>query len=272
MRTAPDFLKIGPVCAVAMVTCVSISKADEDTAWSGFYAGFDIGAGRSSATMNSETPYLPPGASVAAGTFWTSPRNAAEVSGLGDGVIDSADVFVGGAVGYNWRMGEDKVVGAEFGISRFDLNEEQTKSGTYITASNFLSSLIPTVTVKPEADYSIDLTARYGRIVDDTLFYLKGGPALGRLGYSYSFDDTNSSHSHSYDRFQLGWTLGVGVERYVAQNWIFRVEYQHLDFGDIGSSGSNIISRNGLSYPNTTIDVDMRLASDVVRVGLFRSF
>jgi outer membrane immunogenic protein len=272
MKTWSDFLHRLLLCAAVVLTCAALARADESSEWNGFYAGFNIGAGRTSATSDTYTPYLDPGASLSAGTFWTSARNASEVSGLGDGTFASTDLFAGGAVGYNWRIDENQVVGAEVGISSFGLDEGKSKSGTYVVPSSYLSAFIPTVTVKSEADYFIDFTTRYGRVVDDTLFYLKAGGAVGRLGYTYEFDDTNSSHSHSYDTFQLGWTLGVGVERYVSKNWIFRLEYQHIDFGDISSSGSGIVSRNGNSYRNTSIDVDMGFASDVVRVGLFRSF
>lgn len=41
----------------------------------------------------------------------------------------------------------------------------------------------------------------------------------------------DASHFDSYERTQLGWTAGAGVERLIADHWIARLEYRYSDYG-----------------------------------------
>lgn len=91
------------------------------------------------------------------------------------------------------------------------------------------------------------LRARGGVAYNNFLFYLTGGLAYGNVKAESAF--------LSESRTQLGWTLGLGGEMGIAQNWSAKVEYLYMDLGSrtytiTGTSNAfhNNILRVGLNY------------------------
>lgn len=62
---------------------------------------------------------------------------------------------------------------------------------------------------------------RVGYAVNNVLFYGTGGLAFGELkGETFGLSETRDS---------LGWTVGLGAEAAITQNWTAKVEYLYVD-------------------------------------------
>ena len=163
--------------------------------------------------------------------------NRAEVADRIDqaGAIDadiSREAFVLGAyAGYNQKVGERIVLGAEAGISAGSDDELRGLSG-----GNAL-------TIDPR--YSFDLTARAGYLVNDkTLVYLRGGYANTRVRATLASDTDVVTTSDNLD----GWLVGGGVERALTDEISARLEYRCTDLGSEGGDFDQHQALVGISY------------------------
>ncbi len=68
---------------------------------------------------------------------------------------------------------------------------------------------------------------RTGPTLGNTLYYLTGGFAIGKLTY-IDFDVGPGAVSH----WHTGYTVGLGVEHAFAPGWSGRLEYLYVDLGD----------------------------------------
>ena len=163
--------------------------------------------------------------------------NRAEVADRIDqaGAIDadiSREAFVLGAyAGYNQKVGERIVLGAEAGISAGFDDELRGLSG-----GNAL-------TIDPR--YSFDLTARAGYLVNDkTLVYLRGGYANTRVRATLASDTDVVTTSDNLD----GWLVGGGAERALTDDISARLEYRYTDLGSEGGDFDQHQALVGISY------------------------
>lgn len=159
-----------------------------------------------------------------------------EVSGLIEGtpldVEASRDALVlGGYAGYNHRIGERIVIGAEAGFTgTVDDRIRTTSTGNGLT-------------IDPR--HSFDLTARAGYLVTDkALVYLRGGYANHRVRASL---DTGTGSVRSSDSLD-GWLVGGGVEYAITETVSARVEYRYSDFGHNGGNYERHQTLVGVSY------------------------
>lgn len=135
-----------------------------------------------------------------------------------------------------------------------------------------------------------ELTGRIGYARDNYLLYLKGGAAFVNANLDAHYSGTNWcddywTHNCISDRSNfdfangdllLGWTLGFGLEYALSNNWSFKAEYQHFDFGSLSYSysGSTVFKHNSCGNPrgdcvsNIYGDVDADVTLDVVKLGL----
>lgn len=150
-------------------------------------------------------------------------------------VIDeevSRDALVlGGYAGYNYKLTDRVVIGAEAGFSAaFDDDVRALSTGSSLT-------------IDPR--YSFDLTARAGYLVDDkTLVYLRGGYANLRARTSLA---TNSGTLRENDNLD-GWLVGGGLERALTDRLSTRLEYRYSDFGNNGGEYDQHQALVGISY------------------------
>ena len=166
--------------------------------WTGFYIGGHVGYG------------------------WSSKDWSQTFSSLAlalDRSVNSADVdgFLGGVqVGYNWQTGR-WVLGVEGdwswtnadGCTRFAI------STNYAGCTN--------------ANWYSTVTGRLGYSWDRALVYVKGGAAFANEDHFITFGGTQVTNTASATR--TGWTVGVGVEYALSNNWSAKVEYNYMDFG-----------------------------------------
>lgn len=209
MRVVRFFLHVLIACAAPLAAQSALGQT-----FSGFYAG-------------------------ATGLYedYVATTNAADIS-LAEKTRDKRFVW-GGYAGYNMRVGADFVVGLEAGLSLPKSEEEARK---------LLTQQIDKVTVTTDA--RVGLTAklsgsagvRFGYLVTpETMVYAIGGLAALREEASISATVTKPSGATktawSLTADHVGWTLGAGVERYIADKWTTRIEYVRSNFSDRAYSG-----------------------------------
>ncbi|QOZ45374.1 porin family protein [Bradyrhizobium sp. CCBAU 53340] len=121
--------------------------------------------------------------------------------------------FVGGTAGYNWQTG-NVVFGIEADGSWADVSASATDATTGITAAS-------------KTDALGTVRGRIGYAVNNVLFYGTGGYAwidnkitLSALGVSVSDS-----------KFHSGWTVGAGVEAFIAPQWSIKGEYLYRSLG-----------------------------------------
>jgi outer membrane immunogenic protein len=95
---------------------------------------------------------------------------------------------------------------------------------------------------------------RLGYAFDRVLPFVTGGLAIGNIKNTYpgftTVDETNA-----------GWTVGGGVEFAFAPNWSAKVEYLHVDLGDVSCTAGTACFIAGTG--NT-----VNLTEEVVRGGI----
>ena len=144
----------------------------------------------------------------------------------------SRDALVlGGYAGYNYKLSEKVVIGAEAGFTATVDDRIRTAS-----AGNGL-------TIDPR--YSFDLTARAGYLVTDkALVYVRGGYANNRVRTSLNTGTGILRDSENLD----GWLVGGGVEYAITDRISARAEYRYSDFGNNGGDYERHQTLVGISY------------------------
>ncbi len=188
--------------------------------WSGFYAGVNLGYGRSSGASQ----YYDPAFNVTGG-------------GRKSG-------FLGGIQGgYNYQLGMF-VVGAEADLQYAAVGDKgATYLGTYYRGE--------------EDGYFGTVRARAGLAIDRALVFGTLGFAYGNLGGNKSLDAALGYRRDG--RTSGGWTLGGGLEYAVTDNFTAKVEglYVNLDTSDSYALANRVnirrdtefsVFRAGLNY------------------------
>jgi outer membrane immunogenic protein len=165
-----------------------------------------------------------------------------------DASLDFSEVFngnklggtVGGVLGYNWQHGSF-VYGLEGDWSW--LGGKATNDGLFLHSSF-------------GADWVATARGRAGLAVDDTLLYLTGGLAFGRVRDNVTERnvDTTPFASFNQDATKVGWTAGLGIEHMLSANWTAKAEFRYVDFGTsrvLCISGSHDCSGSSGEFSNT---------------------
>lgn len=171
--------------------------------WTGFYVGATAGYGWGDYTLFS----LPPGT-------------------VGTGPNVSVDGFVGGGtIGFNWQN-DNWVLGIEADISSGP--DGTTPVGTSGTTWACITGLC-----NADIEYFGTVRGRAGLATDRWLIFATGGLAYGHVSGGIFSSAQQGGGSAT------GWTAGVGTEFAFAQDWTAKLEYLHVDLGDIpfGTNG-----------------------------------
>jgi outer membrane immunogenic protein len=153
--------------------------------------------------------------------------------GWGDvGSVDTSGGFVGGTLGYNWQQGNG-VFGIETDIAWSGIDGTTSFAGVPVSAGS---------------DWFGTVRGRLGFAADRALWFVSGGLAYGNVNVSApGFASTDTTNA--------GWALGGGVEFALQGPWTAKVEYLHINLGDVtpvalGTSQSfdADLVRAGLNY------------------------
>ncbi len=199
--------------------------------WSGFYAGVHAGYGFGE-TQATDT---------AAGGAW----NVA-----GDTFTADTNGFVGGAqMGFNHQL-DSLVFGIEADAGYLGAGgSEPTQNSTGVPFDTIVSS-----------DGGLYATARLraGFAFDRALIFATGGLLGADLGSKV--DDSLAAQVHTDDTgFQVGWTVGAGLEFAMTDQLSLKAEYLYYDLG----------TDNVVGQPPTAIqDFDIENTGSILRAGL----
>jgi len=148
-----------------------------------------------------------------------------------DGEVARDSVVIGAFAGYDHKVLDRVVLGAEAGFSiALDDSSAGRSAGNQITL---------------DERYSFDLTARAGYLVtDDVLIYARGGYANSRVRTEIEQAGSIATRSDNRD----GWLVGGGAEYAISPNIRARVEYRYSDFGSDGRNSERHQTLVGISY------------------------
>ena len=108
--------------------------------------------------------------------------------------------------------------------------------------------------------------------------YFTGGAAVAHLKYNTTYIDTfyPSTSVNNFSKDALGWVLGAGAEMRVWDHWLLRAEYLHMDFANVGTSGTDQVHARGRQLRragfSTNFLFNAHFTEDVVRAALSYKF
>jgi outer membrane immunogenic protein len=222
-----------------------IYKAPPVFSWTGCYVGADVGGAWDRQHTSTTTTAL------------QAPAN---------GDISGSSVIGGPYVGCNYQFAPAWVVGLEGDVS-------WAKLGGTTSAANLFPNGTPAgfggISWNSSTDWLASARGRLGyAIVPNVLVYGTGGAAWTRTNYSGSDVIIGGASSASFTDTRTGWVAGAGVDWAPwNNNWIFRVEYLHYQFGGVSSTATVFPN-----FGNTTTFTFGDLKIDTVRAGLSYKF
>lgn len=148
-----------------------------------------------------------------------------------DGEIARDSALIGAFAGYDHKVLDRVVIGAEAGFS-FALDDSSSgrSTGNRITL---------------DERYSFDLTARAGYLVtEDVLIYARGGYANSRVRTELEQVSGIVTRSDNRD----GWLVGGGADYAITPNIRARLEYRYSDFGSNSADSERHQTLVGISY------------------------
>lgn len=218
---------VGAACLIAACPAVAADiapaepaaspNAEQSAAWTGLYVGGHIGHAWGVSNWAASTP---------AGTFATGSFNLAQPL---NSFEESGSFFEGVQIGYDYKLPNNLVVGAEADAT-FPAYPHPL---TGVSIGNIATLASPPLgglqSYSENVLSSGAFRARIGYAPGSWLFYATGGAA-----WTYNIRTlTQFSNGLSEDKnqFRWGWAAGAGVEAPVIPNWTARLEYLYTDYG-----------------------------------------
>lgn len=207
--------------------------------WTGFYAGGNVGYGHADTKTT--------------GTY------------MDDESVGGKGFVYGVQAGYNWQFAPKWVLGLETDFQLSGIGGSQDKD--MCPGCGYYSE---TRTQDISMPWFGTTRARIGFLPwEHLMVFATGGVAYGKVKsvttYNYAYNAPWFSYSGSdtttNEHFQVGWTLGAGVEYAIAKNWSAKLEYLHIDLGD----STTTYSCSGCIGSSST---STRATNDLVRVGV----
>ncbi len=198
--------------------------------WSGGYAGVHIGGAWGNLNTNDVDG------------LYTGGVNPGQQFGN-----DSAGVFGGVQLGYNFQWGGNLVIGPEVDLGGIDVSHKQWNVPGEIADS-------------VDSGFYADVTGRLGFSLGQGLLYAKGGYIY--LSGSESHFDTAATPASTSTSGLSGWTFGGGYEYKITPLWSVKGEYMHSDFGI-----STLYDANS-TYCSPSCPIKDGLTLDTVKFGV----
>jgi outer membrane immunogenic protein len=231
--------------------------------WTGFYIGVN-GGGIWGRNHQSSIP-ADPGTTA----FWAAcfavgacPRDYGRNTG--------SSGEIGGQFGYNWQV--NKWV---FGVET-DFQWTDVKSNAAIALANVGTGFVPfNGASNSKLEWFGTTRGRLGFLAaPNFLLYGTGGVAYGSIARSWTanFPGTAQLVAGADRDTRIGWVAGVGGEWKFNRNWIFGVEYLHMEF-DGKSYGATGFGSAGCTALNCNFIVNAdRFTTDSVRARISYQF
>jgi len=241
--------------------------------WTGFYiggnAGYSWGRSRSDATF----------VDTATGAVIVPP--AGSVTSVG---FDMNGAIAGGQAGYNWQA-NNWVYGLEGDIQWSDekgrgvfscVGTVAPAGGVCLPGLTFLPAgglAGTTLTIDQKLQWFGTVRGRVGILATPkVLFYGTGGLAFGEIKSSGTMTGFNAfglpiASVGSTSTTRAGWTVGVGVEGKITQNWSAKLEYLYMDLGRFNAGTYTLVPSLGIST-----NVSSRFTDNILRAGINYQF
>ena len=239
--------------------------------WTGFYVGgnggYSWGRSRTDVSYYSTTtglPIVPPAGSITSASF------------------DMNGGVAGGQVGYNWQS-SNWLFGVE-GDIQWSGEKGRASYLCSVAGGNALFCVPPAtfapagvlgtgLTVDQSLQWFGTLRGRAGILATPKwLLYATGGLAFGEIKTTGTMTGINAGGAaiatvSSTSTTRAGWTVGVGVEGKITQNWSAKLEYLYMDLGSFSSGPFTLL-------PGGTIgaNVNSKFTDNILRAGINYQF
>ncbi len=255
--------------------------------WTGWYVGGNVGYswGKSNNTWNVFAPNL--GTPTCGLSLCVTGNDSNHLNGAIGGI----------EIGYNWQVA-NYLFGVETDIQLSGQKGSQTFNGSTGPIPLTTVAAVPmTAAYTEKLPWFGTLRGRIGVVSDRALFYATGGLAYGavKMNGSATISGTNTPGppptcsatsicplaNWSNDATSVGFTVGGGVEGVLAYNWTWKIEYLHIDLGNVTTTfatspvcfggpvlGGFICSPAGAG----TGTINSRVTDEIIRVGLNYQF
>jgi outer membrane immunogenic protein len=263
MRT----LLLNSVAFTALLTGPAI--AAPVYSWEGFYLGANLGGSWGNSSNN--WSFI-----ASDSTSITCPPAGFAVCLLGG---DSNHLFrgaVGGLeAGYNWQIA-NYLFGIETDLEISGLKGSQTLDISNPLLGSPIRSSSLSAAYTEQLQWFGTLRGRIGYLAGGLLIYGTGGLAYGQVSMngSATLDGISCPFATWTNKdTSLGWTLGAGVEGALFGNWTVKIEYLHVDLGNVATT----FATDGVCYSGTTHcipispgqgSINSRITDDIIRLGL----
>lgn len=208
--------------------------------WTGFHLGLNGGYG--GATLSGQADGYNP-----ANVLFERQTVSTKAGGL----------FAGGQIGYDMRLADRIVLGAEADLQLSDIGSRSTTSHIPLFPGASVRQIVTT-----RLEYFGTARARIGYAFGQALPYLTGGFAYGGWQADSNLARSTGYRSHgSADKLATGWALGAGLEYALSPSLSVKAEYLRLNLDGFGLT---VIGNNGNRWPGSS----NRSGVDIVRAGL----
>lgn len=233
----------------------ALAQSPTATDWSGFYVGGLLGGTNSKAQVKT-------GVGVAKYFDATDTR---QINRAGNNDLVQWRPAGGLVGGYNTQFG-NILIGVEASANTLALNDDRTVSENFESRPTARFVLKQSVT----ADWMATVRPRLGWAEDNWLGYVTGGLAVTQLKLDTLLTDNafNGFSQGSETKITTGWSVGLGGEYALDENWALRGEYLYTQFGKVKSSTETLSTNN----PGGSLDHTASLDTQAVMIGLTYRF
>jgi outer membrane immunogenic protein len=159
--------------------------------------------------------------------------------------------FVGGTAGYNWQTGN-----VVFGLETDAAWADVSASAAGVVFVPGVGGIPASVSSKTDAMGTV--RGRIGWAVNNVLLYGTGGYAW----IDNKITATLGGVSISDSKFHSGWTVGAGVEAYIAPQWSVKGEYLYRSLG--GETYFGAVNSGTLNLHTVQLGVNYHFGAPVV--------
>ena len=212
---------------------VASAPSAPEFSWTGFYLGASVGYKFTETNLDLD---------LFAG--WDTAGNDLDRDAILDNAPNSFDMDgfeAGGVLGYLAQI-DNIVVGFEV-AGAFTFLDDRDEDNFIVSHPLSEDSDINLLT-DLETKYLVTVAPRFGIAMGKFLPYVTGGLAIAELDFFQEISYNNPAaagftETGSFNRTQLGWMAGGGLQYAFNDNWSARVQYQYIDLGshDVVSEG-----------------------------------
>ncbi|MET0294661.1 MAG: outer membrane beta-barrel protein [Phenylobacterium sp.] len=217
--------------AGAAALLAAAPAAAQDTTWSGFYVGANLGGAYGDTSLSTRVE-------SGSGAVVLPPAEVALINapGLDD---DNNGGFSGGVHGgYNWQSGT-LLMGVETDFGFFDLDQDRTR--TFTSPLLITPPIQSALNQEMTTDWLWTARGRIGYATPTWLLYATAGLAVGNVQLDTTYRDTRvppTTAALNTDETKTGWAAGVGGEYMFMPNWALRAEWMYVDLGTVRASAA----------------------------------